>query len=127
GLEGTVSPGADGEPARFEIVGTGYPSTGTRGWEYRYYGHLMRDWPNGIDQRPALVGSVIRVKPHDDAPAGYVAPFIAVKRSLPVQLAQLAARHALPASYGEAVRGPMRALREPRPPTLLATANEVIE
>jgi hypothetical protein len=80
-LTGTVQPGVGGEPAGFDIVGTGRPDTGTAGWEYRYHGHLTRDWRNAVDQRPALVGSVIRVKPHGNAPGGYVAPFIAVKQS----------------------------------------------
>ena len=66
---------------RFDIVGTGRPGTGTAGWEYVYHGHLTRQWPNGVNQTPALVGSVIRTKPHGEAaPAGYVAPFIAVKQ-----------------------------------------------
>jgi hypothetical protein len=80
-LKGTVRPGAEGEPSSFEMTGTGRPGTGTAGWEYHYQGHLTRPWPNGIDQRPALVGSVFRAKAHGDAPAGYVAPFIAVKRN----------------------------------------------
>jgi hypothetical protein len=29
---------------------------------------------------PALVGTVIRAKPHGTSPAGYVASFVAVKR-----------------------------------------------
>jgi hypothetical protein len=78
-LKGTVRPGAEGEPSSFEIAGTGRPGTDTAGWEYYYQGHLTRQWPNGFGQRPALVGSVFRAKPHGDAPAGYVAPFIAVK------------------------------------------------
>ena len=36
--------------------------------------------PNGVNQVLALVGTVIRAKPHGGAPAGYVASFIAVKR-----------------------------------------------
>jgi hypothetical protein len=35
---------------------------------------------NGVNQVPALVGSVIRAEPHGSAPAGYVASFIAVKQ-----------------------------------------------
>ena len=79
-LNGTVQPGAADEPSTFEIVGTGRPGTDTAGWEYRYQGHETRRWVTGIEQLPALVGSVIRVKAHAGAPAGYVAPFIAVKQ-----------------------------------------------
>jgi hypothetical protein len=46
---------------------------------YDYDGVLAYHWPDGVNQTPAIVGSVIRVKPHDGAPAGYVASFIAVK------------------------------------------------
>jgi hypothetical protein len=68
----------DGE---FGIAGTGRPGTATAGWEYRHGGHLTRHWQNGMDQRPALAGSVMRAKSHGEAaPAGYVAPFIAVKQ-----------------------------------------------
>jgi hypothetical protein len=79
-LLGTIRPGAEGAAPTVEIVGTGRPGTGTAGWEYDYYGHLAHSWPNGVDQVPAFVGSVIRAKPHGASPAGYVASFIAVKR-----------------------------------------------
>lgn len=63
----------------FEIMGTGRPGTDTAGWEYHYLGYLTPQWPNGIAQRTALVGSVIRAKPGGEA-APAVAPFIALKR-----------------------------------------------
>jgi len=103
-LNGTVRLGVGGEPSSFDIVGTGRPGTETAGWEYGYHGHLTRNWyvprppsytpPNGVDQAPALVGSLIRSKAHvqkapdtsrpveQPAPVGYVAPFIAVKQPL---------------------------------------------
>jgi len=77
-LNGTVQPGAGGEPSSFEIVGTGRPDTPTAGWEYHYHGHLTRV--------PALVGSVIRAKSHNGQPDGWRSPagavfsFIAVKQ-----------------------------------------------
>ena len=81
-LQGT----ADG--TNFDIVGTGRPNTPTAGWEYRYHGHLIPSWPkppdaNAVDQRPTLVGSVRRAKPHGNSPAGSVYPFIAVKKGQP--------------------------------------------
>jgi hypothetical protein len=87
-LNGTVQPGEEGEPSSFQItgIGTWRPDTNTTDLEYHYQGHLTRNWRNGVEQRPALVGSVIWAKPQvfSDgsvaAPAGYVAPFIAVKR-----------------------------------------------
>jgi Raf kinase inhibitor-like YbhB/YbcL family protein len=84
-LRGTVRPGVGDEPASFDIVGTGRSDSGTADWEYHYHGHLIRKWPHVVDQRPALVGSVIRVKPHNGQPgggwrseAGTVYSFIAV-------------------------------------------------
>src|SRR6516164_1583873 len=69
--------GEGGEPVGFQIMGTGRPGTATAGWEYHYGGYLTRHWEDRVAQRPALVGTVIRVKPHGEvAPA--VAPFIAV-------------------------------------------------
>jgi hypothetical protein len=82
-LQGTIRPASAGAPLTVEIVGTGRPGapgTGTVGWEYDYYAHLAYTWPNGIKQVPALVGSVIRAKPHGSNPAGLVASFIAVKQ-----------------------------------------------
>jgi hypothetical protein len=79
-LQGTIQPGGAGAAPSVDIVGTGRPGTGTDGWEYDYQGQLAHHWPNGVNQVQALVGSVIRAKPHNGAPAGYVASFIAVKQ-----------------------------------------------
>ena len=79
-LQGTIRPASAGAPLTIEIIGTGRPYTDTAGWEYDYYAHLAYKWPNGVDQVPALVGTVIRAKPHGNNPAGYVASFIAVKQ-----------------------------------------------
>jgi hypothetical protein len=79
-LEGTIQPGnADAGPI-VHLIGNGRPNSSTDGWEYDYHGLLAYRWPNGVNQVPALVGSVMRAKPHGSAPAGYVASFIAVKR-----------------------------------------------
>jgi len=79
-LQGSIIPDVSGAAPTVEIVGTGRSGTGTAGWEYDYRGQLAFQWPNGVSQVPALVGTVIRAKPHNGAPAGYVASFIAVKR-----------------------------------------------
>jgi hypothetical protein len=78
-LQGIVMAGDAGRPV-VRIVGTGRPKTSTEGWEYDYEGRLVYRWPNGVNQVPALVGSVIRAKPHGDNPAGVVASFIALKQ-----------------------------------------------
>jgi hypothetical protein len=90
-LTGTFESGPEiFDYARFEIVGRGRPNTGTDGWEYRYYGHLLWQWATGPDvQTPILVGSVIRAKAHA-APgggtreAGEVFSFIALRQEQPV-------------------------------------------
>jgi hypothetical protein len=59
----------------------GVEGTSTAGWVYAYQGFLVPSWPNGVEQRIALVGTVIRVVAHGpNSPAGYVASFVAVKK-----------------------------------------------
>lgn len=79
-LTGKITPANGGPPARAHINGKGRPGTPTEKYFYDYDGVMAYHWPNGVNQTPAIIGSVIRVKPHDGAPAGYVASFIAVKR-----------------------------------------------
>jgi hypothetical protein len=79
-LQGTVQAAGADAPLTFAIAGLGRANTPTAGWEYDYRAYVAYRWPNGVDQVPALVGSVIRAKPHDGAPAGFVASFIAVKQ-----------------------------------------------
>ena len=67
--------------ARFQGVGI----VNGEQWIYDYDGYLVPDWPNGVDQIPAIVGSVIRTIPHSGGqpgtvnPAGVVCSFYAVK------------------------------------------------
>lgn len=74
-----------GNPFSIRFQGMGI--VGGAQWIYDYQGYLIPDWPNGIDQRPALVGSIVRTIPHptgpngkSTAPAGVVAQWIAVKQ-----------------------------------------------
>jgi hypothetical protein len=62
------------------VIGTGRAGTKTENWEYDYKATTTPKWPNGVNQVPTLVGTVIRAKPHNGAPAGVVASFIAIKR-----------------------------------------------
>ena len=80
-LQGTIQPASGTAPLSVAIAGSGRAKTDTDGWEYDYRANLAYDWPNGVGQVQALVGTVIRAKPHDGGPAGYVASFIAVKQS----------------------------------------------
>ena len=79
-IAGTVKAPTAECPLGVELVGSGRPNSETAGWEYDYRANLAYHWPNGVNQVPALVGTVIRAKPHDGEPAGYVASFIAVKQ-----------------------------------------------
>lgn len=68
-----------GSPFEIRFQGKGVISG--EEWIYDYHGFLIPSWPNGIDQRPAIVGTIIRTVPHSggEATAGYVASWIAVK------------------------------------------------
>jgi hypothetical protein len=68
-LQGTLRADAAGAPI-VEIVATGRLGTDTASWEYNYRGQLAYQWPNGVNQVPALVGAVVRAKPHNGAQAG---------------------------------------------------------
>jgi len=71
-----------GSPMHARFQGTGV-NNGEK-WIYDYDGYLVPHWPHGVDQRPAIVGSVIRTVPHSGSdgtvhPAGVVGSFFAVK------------------------------------------------
>lgn len=92
-LEGTIGgPGwslalkgarAYGNPMHVRFQGTGL--VGGEEWIYDYEGYLVPHWPNGVGQRPAIVGSVVRTIPHSGgekgtvSPAGVVCSFYAVR------------------------------------------------
>lgn len=80
-LNGVITPAGGVSGAHVHIVGKGRPGTSTEHLFYDYDGSLAEHWPNGVNQVPAITGSVIRVQPHDGQPAGVVASFIAVKAS----------------------------------------------
>jgi hypothetical protein len=75
-LTGTSSVGVP-FAVRFQGIGEGADA---EGWVYDYVGYLVPAWPNGVDQRLALVGSVVRTVAHGANPAGMVASWIAVKQ-----------------------------------------------
>lgn len=61
-----------GNPMHARFQGTGI--VGGEQWIYDYDGYLVPQWPNGINQVPAIVGSVIRTIPHSGGQAGTVSP-----------------------------------------------------
>jgi hypothetical protein len=80
-LHGLETAGAGGGPATLRIVGLGVAGSPTAGWRYDYHCWPGYTWPDGVNQVPSLVGTVVRVKAHGpNSPAGVVASFIAVSQ-----------------------------------------------
>jgi hypothetical protein len=81
-LKGTITYG-NPFTLRFEGVGA-TPGTIEQGqpWVYDYLGFLAPAWPNGVNQRPAIVGTIVRTVAHSQgrAKAGVVASWIAVRK-----------------------------------------------
>ena len=71
-IQGKLNTGAYGTLTVFGSVGYSSPfsiriqavgedkGSPSEGWIYDYIGWLIPAWPNGVDQRPSIVGSVIR-------------------------------------------------------------------
>lgn len=79
-----------GEPPTIRFRATGAEGTPTAGWIYDYVGYLCLSWPEGVEQRPAIVGTVIRTVAHKmhgggegTSPAGATLSFVAVSRDHP--------------------------------------------
>ncbi|UXI69768.1 hypothetical protein [Tahibacter amnicola] len=75
-----------GNPMEIRFQGKGV--VGGAEWIYDYVGWLVPAWPNGVNQKTAMVGSIVRAIPHPTtspdgktgtAPAGVVASWYAVK------------------------------------------------
>jgi len=81
-LSGTTTPG---DPPTIQLRASGIENTRTDGWIYDYIGYRVYSWPDGVAQRPTIVGSVIRVVPHEGAggvirETGETLSFVAVLR-----------------------------------------------
>ena len=79
-LYGEVVPGSGVSPEVLIITGTGRTGTSTDKWVYQYKGYVVPPWAEGVDQVPAIVGTVIRTIPHGTGSAGVVASFVIVRR-----------------------------------------------
>jgi hypothetical protein len=77
-----------GNPMHVRFQGKGI--VGGEEWIYDYDGYLVPAWPNGVQQVPAMVGSIVRTVPHSGSapkgggpppinPAGVVASWYAVR------------------------------------------------
>ncbi|MQW89711.1 hypothetical protein [Sinorhizobium saheli] len=69
-----------GDPVELKFIGKG--EVAGEPWAYSYRGYLVPNWPNGVDQRDAIVGSIVRdvAHSHGTATAGYVASWYAVRQ-----------------------------------------------
>lgn len=69
-----------GNPFTVRFQGSG--DIGGERWVYDYLGFYAPMWPNGVDQRPAIVGTIVRTVPHSQgqAAAGVVASWYAVRQ-----------------------------------------------
>ena len=81
-LKGTIT---YGNPFTLRYQGVGAtPGTIEQGkpWIYDYLAFVAPAWPNGIDQRPAILGTIVRTVPHSQgrAKAGVVASWIALRK-----------------------------------------------
>ncbi len=79
-LYGSVS---YGNPFAVRFQGVGRVNNET--WVYDYIGYLIPRWPNGVNQRTVMVGSIVRTVPHGAgaggvSAAGVTASWIAVKQ-----------------------------------------------
>ncbi len=75
-----------GNPFTVRFQGKGV--VGGEEWIYDYEGYVIRPWPNGVNQRMAIVGTIVRTIPHSGgnggtAPAGVVGSWIAVRQDDP--------------------------------------------
>ena len=69
GLNGSIN---YGDPYCVRFQGKGVVSG--EEWIYDYIGYVIKPWVNGLDQVPAMTGSIVRTLPHTGSSAGTVAP-----------------------------------------------------
>jgi hypothetical protein len=77
-LTGKATYSSNASVLKVQGVGT----VGGETWVYDYFGYLAPSWSIGVNQKPAILGTVIRTLPHSggQAKAGVVASFLAVKQ-----------------------------------------------
>ncbi|HEX6375807.1 MAG TPA: hypothetical protein VFZ91_08795 [Allosphingosinicella sp.] len=79
-LVGSFTPAGRGGPATVAARGTGRRGSGIEDYVYDYIFFAVPPWQDGVDQRQALVGTVMRAADHGTAKKGYVASTITVRR-----------------------------------------------
>ena len=79
-LVGSFRPATAGAPAVIAARGTGRKGSGIEDFVYDYIFYPAPAWAAGINQRPALVGTVLRAADHGSARKGAVVSAVAVRR-----------------------------------------------
>jgi hypothetical protein len=78
-LVGSVLVGEGDEPPVMRANGQGRAGSPVSDFRYDYIFYPVPAWPDGIGQRPALVGTVVRAADHGAAKKGATASTITVK------------------------------------------------
>jgi hypothetical protein len=78
-LAGSYAAGSGGGPAVIRARGTGRAGSPVAAFVYDYIFFAVADWPGGVGQRQALVGTVMRAADHGGARKGAVASTITVR------------------------------------------------
>lgn len=78
-LAGNVTAAAEPVPLVIQAEGRGRPGGPISDFAYDYIFYEVPDWPEGLDQRQALVGTVVRAADHGQARMGATASTITVK------------------------------------------------
>lgn len=79
-LQGTIERVNPDVPFVIFAQGAGRPGSGIEDYHYDYAFYTAYTWPNGIDQVPALVGTVVRAADHGSSKKGYVASTVTVRK-----------------------------------------------
>jgi len=79
-LAGSFKAADSSRPAVVRARGTGRAGSPVAGFVYDYLFFPVAAWPGGVDQRQAMVGTVIRAADHGSAKKGAVASSITVRR-----------------------------------------------
>ena len=79
-LNGDVTEAAGASPIVINAKGRGRPGGPIADYAYYYMFYLVPDWPEAVDQRAAMVGSVIRAADHGTAKKGFTASTITIFR-----------------------------------------------
>lgn len=79
-LVGDVAAAAGAQPLVASVKGRGRAGSPIADFAYDYVFYAVPAWPDGIDQRQALVGTVIRAADHGGAKKGVTASTITLRR-----------------------------------------------